>query len=381
MIGAASSVANAVYVLAIQIAALFMLEPRDFGVFSLAYLAFALTSSVAMSTISEAWLRREAGSSTAGSWRDYAGASMYLSLASGAVALVIFLLVGPLRDVAVVGALAVAASTYRVSARYYVVKTGGPRAGIPGDVIGTVALAVALVGWLLTVGSGLVSIMVAWAVGALASALGTRVPPIQGPAVLVRWVSEHRREVRALLGDSVITNITAIGTPIVLAPILGITRFGIYRALGNVAAPVRLLVLPLAPVIASRPVQSHFGLRWGSMYIGLSLGLGLGAATVLFGIQAADFNVGVLGALSEFWLPAGVFVSANFFGHLTSIIARAHLLTRELIRGRIVQMVFGVSLPIAGAVLFGLSGALWGLAMSATLSSCWWILALARHRA
>ncbi len=372
----AGSLSNAAYVLTLQVVALLVLDPASFGVFSLAYLGFALSSSLAMSLISEAWLRKHRNDEDRDGWRDYGAVSLYFAASAGLIALIVFCIVPILREVAVISAISVFASTYRACARYFVVRMRGAPAGIPGDLAGAgVFLATVALG-LPFFGSNLDAVMVAWMSGAVATLVASGRPSLAGPAVIRTWSMTYSKEIRALLGDSLLSNVSAVGTPIVIAPVLGIAAFGVYRALGSIAAPIRLLIVPLAPVIARRPLSDHFTLRWGLSYVTLSLGLGTLAGLVLVIIQVSETELGVVGALSSYWLAGAIFIAANFFGHLTSIIARAWVPTRMLIALRGWHTGLGVVLPIGGALLSGISGAIWGLTASIVAASIVWIVAL-----
>lgn len=370
------SLSNAFYVLSVQVVALLALDPASFGIFSVTYLGFALSSSLAMSLISEAWLRRHSEEGVWGKWREYGAVTLYLCLFAGLAGLLVFLLVPILRDVALLGAISVAASTYRASARYFVVSTRGAIAGVPGDVAGIAVFFAGFVMSSLYLNSNLHAVMVAWMSGSIATVLAAGRPSFAGPSVLIHWVHRYGRQMRALTGDSLLSNISAIGTPILIAPLLGIASFGLYRALGSIAAPMRLLIVPLAPQIARQPLASHFTIRRSLVYLGLSGSFGIGAATILLVIQFAEIELGVIGPLSAYWPAAAIFIAANFFGHLTSIIARAWVPTKRLLVYRGWHAALGFVFPLCGAIFWGLTGAIWGLTASIVVASTFWIVAL-----
>ena len=113
------TLANAASVLAVQVFALVTLAPAALGLFSIQYLLFALGSSLSLSLISEAWLRADLRGGGRAEWAEYSSAAVYLSVAAGGVTFLASLLAEELRPVAALGGLAVAAATYRGSARYY----------------------------------------------------------------------------------------------------------------------------------------------------------------------------------------------------------------------------------------------------------------------
>lgn len=371
---------NAGYVLAVQLLALLSLDAADFGSFSLLYLAFALGSSLMLSIVSEAWVRRQVDGGPAAPWGEYARAAIALSVVTGALAAILALTVPSLRGVAAVGALAVALATFRTGARYYDARLGRAPGVAPGDALGlgvTVLGGVLLLTGALTV--SLEIIVLIWAAGCAASLAATRpFVPVRGG--LHRWGRDHRPEIRTLLRDSLILDAGSIGTPLLMAPLLGLAGFGVYRAVSNVAAPVRLVLNPLRPIIADRGRPAAIGRHRLLVIVTAATVFGMLAAAALIGIGVFRLELGALSDLAPYALPTGLFVAANFLGHYSYIVCRAHSSGSVLLRGRIVQTVSSVVLPVAGVAFAGLSGAIWGYALGTTASSLYWTLLAAGRR-
>lgn len=369
---------NAASVLAVQLFALVTLAPADFGSFSIAYLLFALGSSLSLSLVSEAWLRADLRDGVTAGWREYSSASLYLALAAGIVTLGVSLLVEPLRAVAVLGAVAVGASVYRTAARYYAVRMRESRGIFAGDLAG---LVVAVVVWVALFSAGfreLWMMTLVWAAGAAASAVLSKRPTLLPPRTLRTWYRAHSTQIRPLLRDSLLMDAGSIGTPYLLAPVLGLTNFGIYRAISNVAAPVRLVLNPLRPALGAAPVERQRSVRRVALVVGASILFGAGAYVGLLIIGLIDINLGSLTAIVAFALPSAVFVTANFLGHFFYIVARSHLSGRRLLLGRIVQTGLAILVPIGGVLLAGLPGAIWGYAGCTAVSSLVWMFLVLR---
>lgn len=368
---------NALFTLAVQLVALIALSPAQFGAFSIQYLFFALSLSVALSFVSEPWLRVELRSGGGSDWRLYSSVSFYFALVAGLGALVLSLIVPPLRDVAVLGAIAVAASAYRASARYYSLRRGDYRGVLPGDIGGLAGYAVGVVVLLILGASGLVPVIAAWALGALASALLSRLPKLGPPSLLRVWVHEHRSDITLLLRDSLFMDLGAIGAPYLLAPAMGLADFGIYRAVSNIAAPVRLVLGPIRPRIAARPLAAHRRPRAVVLVVGVSVLFGVAAFAALLVLDAVGFELGALAGLLPYALPAAIFVGSGFAGNYFYVVARATASGRRLLIGRAVQTVLAVGLPLGGMLAFGLEGAIWGVSLSSAISAVvWTVLAL-----
>ncbi|QEE60840.1 hypothetical protein FVA74_04045 [Salinibacterium sp. dk2585] len=370
-------VANAGYVLAVQILALVTLDPADYGAFSLQYLVFALGSSLSLSLISEAWLRHDTQSGVRSPWRDYGNATLFLALSLGGLTVIVSALVPALSDVAVIGALAVAASVYRVSVRYYAVRCKAPV--LVSDLSGLV-VTVAVWVWFAVLGDwSLLGMSTAWALGAVASALTSRLPPLPSVSLLRSWFSDKRTHIRPLLRDSVLMDAGAIGTPYLLAPLLGVAQFGTYRAVSNVAAPVRLVLTPLRPKIAML-AQEPQTLKRHALVVAAAVLLALCAYGALVVISVAQLDLGTLNELGNFALPTAIFVAANFLGTFHYIVARAGLNGTGLLLGRLVQTVFAIAGPLIGFAVGGLGGAIWGYALVTVVSAVTWAVLVSRPR-
>ncbi|MCB8045844.1 hypothetical protein JM654_21960 [Microbacterium oxydans] len=244
-----TSSAAAVATLSVQVLGLITLAPTDFGLFSIVYLAGAFALSLALSLICEAATRSRQDVPT--SWPDFSGASTEFALIFAAVsALVVSLTNSPLTPYWWLIALAIGGSAYRSTARFYAVENGDTRGSVLGDAIAAI-VAVVLSVVTLALHSGELSwVLGTWAASSVVAAVFSRWPALGRPGVLVRWTRQRWTAIAPLVRDSLIMDASSIGTPYALAPILGVGPFGVYRAVSNVAAPVRLLLNPIRPRIA-----------------------------------------------------------------------------------------------------------------------------------
>ena len=189
------TIANAIYVLTLQALAMTTLEPAEYGAFSLQYLIFALAASICLSTLAEAGTRRNIQRGDPIDWRDYSGALVYLALTAGLLTLCVSSFIGHLRPVVWSGSLAVAASTYRVGARYFAVYNREHVRVLVADVVG---IATTIAGWVLVFmihSPSLEALGVIWALSSLVVALLSKRPALTSPSVLRRWTRGHRSEI------------------------------------------------------------------------------------------------------------------------------------------------------------------------------------------
>lgn len=376
MFTAVQTLTSAAATLVVQVFALVALEPLEFGSFSIQYLLYAFGASLALSLISEPWLRRDLALGLRTPWPDYAAVSFVLAGAMAAATLLFSVIVEPLRDIAVAGSIAVGASVYRTSARYHAVRSSARRSAIAGD---TAAFVVVVLGWVGAAASGSVDLAAVawiWAGASLAAAAFSTLPGPVGRGVVGRWRAAHRRHIAPLLRDSLLMDAGSIGTPFALAPILGLQAFGVYRAVSNTAAPVRLILTPVRPLIAARSIRAQRRPGSVAVVVVASIAMGALAFAALAIIDLAGWDLGSLSALSPFALPTAVFVAANLLGSYYYIAARGNTGGARLLVGRILQTLLAVACPLAGVLLAGLEGAIWGYAGGTAVSAVVWFALL-----
>ncbi|PWC05007.1 hypothetical protein [Agromyces badenianii] len=372
-----TTVAAAVAAIGMQIVALISLDAASFGYFSIIYLVGAFALSVSLSAVSEAWVRSELAG-TLSDWRSYASVTIYFSGIAALVASAVALLIPPLAPSWWLAALAVFGTVYRASARFHSMRSGQWGGVIAGDVVGMLAVVGALILILTYARGSLEAVMSAWALASMSSALCSRIAVPMPPTVIGTWVRRNRHAISPLLRDSLVMDTAAIGTPYVLAPILGVANFGIYRAVSNVAAPVRLLLNPIRPKLSTLPLSKLVNRSTLIGLLGLSLAVGGIASGALLLLNALDLDLGALNDLTPFALPTGLFVAGNMLGHSYYLIARQHATAERIVRARLVQTLLAVVLPISGAIFAGLPGAIWAYTIATCSSAAFW--AVSAHR-
>lgn len=373
--GTGATAANALSLLAPQLVALFVLQAEEFGLFSLVYLVYALGCSVLLSVVCESSTRRSrrTGEEVAPK-RSYLGATAWVAVTLGIVAALLGSAVLDNVGMALACGVAVAAAVYRVGARFLEVQTGAWFRATAADLTSIVVLVITYCGLVLVGEEALFSLIVAWAIaGLLATVVGMRARPA-GPWVLVRWCRDHREDIPALLRESLVMDFSSIGAPFVIAPVLGAAQFGIYRAVSNVAAPVRLVLNPVRPRIAVMSQASALSRRVVLVVVGSAALLGGGASVVLWAIGETELRLGVLLSLAPYAVPSGLFVFLNFIGHYFYLVARTHADAGALWRGRLVQSGSAFLLPVVGALVGGLSWAMWMYVLSTALGAASWVL-------
>ena len=375
---AGSALTGAIYSSMIPVVALVTMSPRVYGTFSVPYLIFALGISLQLSSITEAWARRRAIVGSTADWPDVWTALLTLSAIVAAAGGALAFALEPLRPTAALLAAAVLLALLRNGARFYAIAERRIRRTMLADASGILAFVLITVLGSRSMGP-LTAFVVAWcAAGAVSLAWNGRdlFRIGRGPA---NWLRTNASYIRPLLADSLLLDGGSIGTPFLLAPFLGATRFGIYRGIANVALPVRLLLEPARPAfgrIARRRLVSPPTVVLVTLAASV-LG-GLCAFALLVAVPLVPTHLGTLDSLVPEAVPASVFVTLSFIGHFYYITARTGAAPRTLLLGRIVQTATAIGLPILGLALGELNGAIWGfVAATAASSITWLVLAVA----
>lgn len=380
MITVVGTLANAAHLITIQLLALVTLDVYSYGSFSLQYLLFALGISLMLSLVSDAWVRSRSRVPSAADWDAYGAAALVVAIGIGIVTLILSFAIPVLTSVAWIGAVAVVSAVFRSGARYFSLRVGDHRRVVPADLVGFVsALALWVLIVLLPANRELWAMTLVWAGSSVSSVLLSARPRFRAIREGFRWFTKHRREIRILLRDSILLDAGSIGTPYLLAPILGLSGFAIYRAVSNIAAPVRFLLHPLRPRIASMSPHSLRRPARLFLVVAASVVLGMAAAGGLMIVDMVDVDLGALNEVVPFAAATALYVGANFMGTYYYLAARAHSSGRELIIGRIVQTVLAISAPLAGVAMSGLVGAIWGYALATAISAVVWAYLIVRR--
>lgn len=370
---ALSSLTGAVCSALAPIVAVLVLGPVQYGLFSIPYLMYAFGVSLQYSVVSEAWARLRARGQGSVSWAAYSSPlSMVAGIVGVAAGILSFLVAGePVSAVLMFAAVPFA--VYQSGARYYRVATGSLRRVLGSDVAGIAGFGIGIVAlhWL----PGLAWIAGSWVLCALSAAVVLGLPRFAWGSGLIGWIREHHAIIRRLLLDSLLMDAGAIGTPFLLAGLMGARQFGIYRAVANVAMPVRLLAEPLRPLLGRLPPRRLFSARVSALIVAAGVLLSAACYLVLIlVIPRLPFHLGTLVALLPYALPTSLFVAGNMYITVYYYYCRTNAAHRRILAGRFAQTILVVALPIAGFAFAGLLGAIWGFAISSLIAAGVWVV-------
>lgn len=366
-----STLTNALAALAPQLIALILLPPDDFGNFSFTYLAYALGISLSLSIVAEPWHLRSLDGKQS-NWSDFAVVSAILAVVLGLLAWLAEGMLDSSRLLGPVAAIAIAAGIFRASARYYLIQQDRAGRANAFDMVFAGLLVCSVILILFFKFDLLLGIYLGWSAAGLGSLF--LLPRVSlADASPHTWLQRHSKHIRRLLSDSIMMDVGSIFTPALIAPALGAAAFGIYRAISNVTAPVRLILNPLRPAITEgRDSEASRGSRATMVVLVGGLALALTASATLIAIHSLGLRLGVLNSLFPFIPAVAITLWANFVGHYFYIRARSRFSGRALISTRIAQTTIVSLLPLAGTYLHGLEGAIWSAAAANLLVAALW---------
>lgn len=374
----AGMISNALLSLLPQVGAMLLLAPADFGEFSLVYLVFALLGSVCLSTISEPWalrardVGRNDGDQDSRYVRVLGSLSMTGALVAGVVAATT---VKSLVDTLLL-AIAVGAAVVRSGLRYREVSVGDFRRALAADSLG-------ILGFLVTIGAmwyvdwiNVAAVASAWSLGCLCSMIVSPTIGIASISTLRSWWTHHSFDAKRLLRDSALGDLSAIGTPYILALLLPLGAFGVYRGVSNVSAPVRLVLAPIRPILGRMAPAKLVGTRLMFMVLALGAVAGLVATIVLKAVASRGVLGEVLHELSQYAVPTGLFILGNTVVHFYATIGRLCLSPRSLLVSRLGQVTLSILGPGVGALIAGLGGAIVGLGGATLVAGALWAISV-----
>jgi hypothetical protein len=336
------------------------LSATQYGLFSIYFLVFAFASSLVLSIVAEPWVR--ISNTDRAPWESYCTALCLVAASTIIPTAFLGMATGSLLS-GIALSIAVALATFRIGARYFATVTNSFRFVGPADL----ASIVAMVGCFFLarpfVSSDLDAVSVAWCASTLAAACLSK--PIRLALRGRGWYRKHRSSIRPLLTDSLLLDAGVIGVPLVISPILGIAAFGVYRSVSSAALPVRLILTPVRPFMERRPLPFFLSIKVLAAIAAAGALIGVSVYAVLLLIDLQDwFQSSVLSQLAHFALPVGLFVMFNFVGNFYYLVSRTHSYGSTLLLYRFVSLAGAIVLPIAGVLLFGLSGAIWAFALN-----------------
>lgn len=351
-----------------QIVALLTLASEDFGVFSALYLGAAMGGSFLLSTVQEAWARH----GHAASRELYLGTAALVAATFGVVTAAVAMLVGIGSLVALIAATGIAASSLWGSAHYLLASQAEWRRMLLGDGSGLAAASAVLVAGFLAGLDHLACVLAAWAAYGTVATLVTRTLAAPSPRAVREWFSMHRKEIGVLLPDSLLLDLGSIGTPLLMLPFMTAGPFGIYRAISNVAFPVRLIIATVRPLLGRLPLTRARSLSTAAALAVAGAAIGAAAAVCVVLVALYLPFLGVVAELRPYAVHAGVFVASTTFNTIVYIVCRIWASRRTLLRGRVLQTVVMVAAPLIGFALGGVDGAITGFVSGAVAICAIW---------
>ena len=365
------SIAN----LGLPILAMLVLQPAQYGAFSLVYLAGALANTLQLSTVSEVWVRAGTDTNAENSWNRFSNATILVGVAGGAVAAVVALISTETRPYWPLLFVAVFAQVYANGSSFRALRLFDWRYVLPSGALGSAAVLASAVALFALPTVGLLEVLLSWVLVKVAMLLGARPPRRLDVRESFAWLRTNKKDITTLVSDGAIANLSNLGPPYMVAPILGLAHFGTYRALENLSAPMRTVISSLRPALTRLPLR-----RLGSVRLAIQVGLGsllIGviAFLALRGLEYTGLDLGTLNSLYPYAPLVALYMTAITLWNLYPLLARQVAASRHVITLRASLSVVAILGPVGGALGWGLPGALWGQIIHIWIAAlAWWIL-------
>ena len=354
---------------------------EDFGAFSIAFLVYTFTLSVARAFPMEPLLIRYS-TVVAARWRRGTAAATGTSVGAGCVVALAVILIGAVVGGATGAALLAVGATLpglllQDAWRLAFFAAGRGRDAFLNDLTWAVALVPAFV-IARSSGSSLFAIAFAWGIAAsIAAVVGVaQARLLPRPDWARSWWQEHADLAPKYFAEAMIRTGVSTITMIVIGAIAGLAAVGSIRAAQLVMSPVQILIfaaslvaVPEAVRILKRSVGSLVRL---SVLVSCALAavcLTWGLAALLLPDQVGELILGDNWTAARAFLPAWILTllgTAVSFG--PGMILRAFANATLSLEVTILAATIGFVVPVGAAFLGGLPAA-WGLAVAAVVGS------------
>lgn len=359
------------------------------------YLIFGVMYGIVLATICDVWARsarrknesckleEDDGDATPEAQarqasRRYSGALLQAAMALGATNGILALFVVSPASAALAG-MATTLGIIRSGNRYFLLARGKPgKAGL-GDLAG------ALVGatvWLLVLSfaSGNINAgLAAWLATSLTSVLLCSGISLRDTEGLLPWVRTHWKEMRALLADSLLMNISSVVTPYLAALFGGFSAMALVRSSTSLLYPVRLVLGVLRPRLVSHGTENW--IRSTLIIAGFGAVTGIGVAIGLFAAKRLSlFPESTLALLADYPRAIGVLTLCTAVSVFLQFEARGRLTASALIGRRLTHTAILVVVVSAATLIGGYNWASAGLAIAAALSIPLWAARKTGHK-
>jgi len=361
--------------------------PSGLGAVALGFAALLIPAGLQRALVIDPYVTYREG---VGSDADAYRAALSMSLATGLIFSVAFVLGGAVSD----GALHQGLLTFAPWVAPYLVQSlyraAAFRHGRGSAAVGVSALSLALFGALLAIGlRGSVSgVVAAWGLGMTGGAvaalsLSSAIPA--GPRGAWRWFRWDALPFgRWLACATALFTTSTYVVLVLLSTILGPAAVGGYRAIESAFSPLSLVAVGLTnPGV--RELRDAVVTGRGEVRIAAALGGVAAAATGTYALVLSNWEHGLMRLLGSQFEPYLFLVAPIAVGQVILALALGfELLLKVKRRGRLFLPV-GILSPLAAvisaplsAAYGGLEAAAWAIALSGVLSSAWSVLAALR---
>lgn len=351
----------------------------EYGAWAIAYALFVVGLAINRAVVSTPLLiSSDGGAKSAASVQSSIGASVMLSIfLMLSFAVGVWLLPESVAPALVVFGVVIPGVLVHDTLRYYHFGRSSPRSSAILDTAWLVVQFVLFATLMILGRASMVALTVAWGIGASLVAI-VYLSKIRALPSIMLALQRIRSEVQMtsrLFVDAMLTAGAANCMPLIIGSLLGLSEAGYLRGAQTLMGGVGLVVMGLTPMLTVEAVKvvSAGGsimrlVRWWSLMIAIG-SAAYGALVLLIPDRWGTLAIGDSFHGATLVLPALVcqaILRGPFTG--TPALLKAQRRFDDLVRLRIRTSVSTVALPTAGAIFWGLEGAVWGMAAAAVVA-------------
>lgn len=373
-------------VIVVQFIPLVSLSIVNYAAYSAVYLFFGVSYGLVLATVCDIWARQIRRSSdraghlvstkvhsslTTERPIEFGGALLHAAILAGVGNGILALLMFPI-EIALLATLSTVFGICRSGNRYYLLATGrSARAGV-SDAAGASA---GLILWVVVHVFSEVSVTTvfwAWLLTGLLSLLVGNIVLSPTRYGIVVWFRANWIDIRSLLGEALVMNVSSVSTPYVAGLIGGSFAMSLVRASSSLLYPIRLILGIIRPRLISHGVKN---LKVSVVVVTMCavlLGIIMAGALRLVSSQGL-FPGTALDLLSAHFVPMSILIVVSAVSVFAQFEAKGRLSGRALFIRRLVHSTL-VVLGTGGAIaLWGAGAALIGLTSATALTIPLWL--------
>jgi hypothetical protein len=327
----------------------------DYGYFSIIFLILALFYSLTYSIISEPWQRLGKKEN----WLTYGAILSHFSLFVFVITFLVSIFFSKDFVEPTLIALIISSSIFRFGSRYYSLSLSRNKKVLIPDLTFVTFMTLGLAFNILWPNVFTFNtFLLIWSLSSILATFSSEKIILKNFTSSRTWIHNKKETIKPLVLDSTLLDLSGIGTPLILLPILGIQNFATYRSISNLTSPVKLVFSGLRPYISK--IELHKISRNKLLIYSLIFSFlpAVGVYIFLELIKNSTFDFGVLEITSMYSTQVALVTFFTGIIGIFYILSRIYLGPKVILNVRLINVFTGIFLPLFGALIWGIEGAI-----------------------